>query len=145
METKIIELEAELERLRLAEFESQESVLLMNDSIQSSKTENIQLKDQLRKLDEQNRKLARSLEDLTIQHDSLKCKQSVDDEKLTVAETELKKVNKINDRTCLEHEERKKQKNIMKSNQLIFLTTALLALVQLSFLNVDFFEMDMST
>lgn len=110
METKIIELEAELERLRLAEFESQESVLLMNDSIQSSKTENIQLKDQLRKLDEQNRKLARSLEDLTIQHDSLKCKQSVDDEKLTVAETELKKVNKINDRTCLEHEEKTNKK-----------------------------------
>lgn len=92
LEARNLELEAELERIRLSEFESQESVLLMNDSIQCSKSENLQLKEQLRKLDEENRKLARSLEDLSLAHDSLKSKQSVDTEKLTVAETELKKV-----------------------------------------------------
>ncbi|CAL8143150.1 unnamed protein product [Orchesella dallaii] len=102
LEEKIIELEAELERIRLSEFESQESVLLMNDTIQSSKTDNFQLKDQLRKLDEENRKLARSLEDLTLEHESLKSKHSIDEEKVLVAETELKKL--LNEKNILQRQ-----------------------------------------
>ncbi|ODM95280.1 Shootin-1 [Orchesella cincta] len=102
LEEKIIELEAELERIRLSEFESQESVLLMNDTIQSSTSESTQLRDQLRKLDEENRKLARSLEDLTLEHDSLKAKHSVDEEKVLVAEAELKKL--LNEKNILQRQ-----------------------------------------
>jgi len=107
MEGKIVNLETELERIRLSEFESQEEVLLMTDSIQTSNNENLQLKDKLRKLDEDNRKLARSLEDLSMKHESLRAKQSIEGEKLQVAESELKKLLT--------------EKNILQRQSLVFM------------------------
>jgi len=90
-----VDLESELEKTKLAEFETQESVMLMNDSVNSIKAENIKLKNQLKQLDEENRKAMSSLEDVTFEFESLKANYSINEEKLIVAETELKKVSSL--------------------------------------------------
>jgi hypothetical protein len=87
-----VDLDSELEKAKLAEFETQESVMLINDSVNSVKSENIQLKEQLKQLDQENRNVSTTLEDVTFEYDSLKVKYSLNEEKLGVAETELKKV-----------------------------------------------------
>jgi chromosome segregation ATPase len=92
LENKVVDLESELEKTKLAEFETQESVMLMNDSVNSIKTENIKLKDQLKQLDEENRKATTTLEDVTFELDSLRVNCTITEEKLMLAETELKKV-----------------------------------------------------
>jgi chromosome segregation ATPase len=95
LENKVVDLESELEKTKLAEFETQESVMLMNDSVNSIKTENIKLKDQLKQLDEENRKATTTLEDVTFELDSLRVNCTITEEKLMLAETELKKVCSI--------------------------------------------------
>lgn len=92
LENKIVDLDSELEKAKLAEFETQESVMLINDSVNSVKSDNSKLKEQLKQLDEENRKISSNLEDISFEYDSLKGKYSINEEKLILAETELKKV-----------------------------------------------------
>jgi len=92
LENKIVGLERELERTKLAEFETQESVMLINDSVQNANSENSKLKMQLKSMEERNYQLTSQLEDAMLELESLKCKYEVDFEKLQLAEAELKKV-----------------------------------------------------
>jgi chromosome segregation ATPase len=92
LENKIVDLDSELEKAKLSEFESVESVMLINDSVNSVKNENIKLKEQLKQLDQENRKNATSLEDVSFEYESLKGRYAINEEKLVLAETELKKV-----------------------------------------------------
>lgn len=95
LETKVVDLDSELEKAKLVEFETQESVMLINDSVNSVKSENYKLKEQLKQLDNDNRSVNTTLEDVTFELDSLRGKYSINEEKLFLAETELKKVKKL--------------------------------------------------
>jgi hypothetical protein len=85
-------LETELERTKLAEFETQESVMIMNDVVYSSESETSQLKEKIRKLEVENRKLHDSLDDAVVELDNIKTKDVVEQEKLLTAENALRKV-----------------------------------------------------
>ncbi len=89
----MVELESEVERTKLAEFETQESVMLINDSASSAKKENKDLKQRLKSCEQEYHKLQDSLRQKTMEVESFKAKEVLEKEKLQSLEAELRKVN----------------------------------------------------
>jgi len=87
-----VDLESELERTKLAEFESQEAAMLINDSVQSSVVELQTLKECLRTSEIERERMGSSLTDLRLDLESWKTKQVLGAEKLQAAEAALRKV-----------------------------------------------------
>ncbi|CAG7710006.1 unnamed protein product [Allacma fusca] len=111
LEGKIVELESELEKTKLTEFETQESVMLMNDAVYSSKSETTKLRDHIRKLEQENRKLHDALDDAVVELDNVKGRDVLDQDKLRTAEAELRRV--------------RTEKNILARQSLVFMSDAM--------------------
>ena len=88
-----MELESELEKTRLAEFETQESVMLMNDTVTATKSETTTLKEKIQRLEEENRRLINSLDDAKLELESYQSKDALDKAKLQTAQAELQQVS----------------------------------------------------
>ena len=92
LQGRVVELESELEKTRLAEFETQESVMLMNDTVSATKSETTTLREKIQRLEQENRKLVHSLDDAKLELESFKSKDVLDKAKLQTAQAELQQV-----------------------------------------------------
>lgn len=82
-----------MENTKLAEFETQESVMLMNDDAQTLKSENCTLRRRINDLENEKDKVTSELEQMKLELEMLRDREGLEKEKLHLAEAELRKVN----------------------------------------------------